>query len=79
MKYKENDYIVVTGKASDDLIGKTVRVHRAYESDDEYMIDNRLPDQQFFQVWSRESCDNNSHLNVAMTVLYNERPQPKTS
>lgn len=79
MKYKENDYIVVTGKATDNLVGKTVRVHKCYPHDGDYMIDTMLPEMQFYPLWSAKSCEDNSHLNITMTVLYNERPQPKTN
>jgi len=79
MKYKQDDYIIVTGSAAPELIGKTVRVHRAYEHDNAYMIDNRLPEQQYFHVWNQKACEENSYLNKTMTVLYNERPQSKTS
>jgi hypothetical protein len=76
-KYKPGDYIVVTGKCSDNLIGKTVQVVEIY--DDCYLI--RLTDEvsdkltaitgkAITKPWRIDIADANSKLNKARTVLY---------
>ena len=76
-KYKPGDYIVVTGKCTPNLMGKTVQVVEIY--DDCYLI--RLIDavsekleayagKAITRPWRIDIADANSKLNKARTVLY---------
>ena len=67
-KYKPGDYIVVTGKASPKLIGKTVRIHAIYG--EHYMIDLMLDILTAYPVWCQKQCEANSHLDTTMVILY---------
>ena len=67
-KYKPNDYIIVTGECTPNLIGKTVRIHNVY--DDCYMVDLMMDSVIEHKIWKIEICDKNSQLNEAMCVLY---------
>ena len=70
-KYKPGDYILVSGKCDEDLIGRTVRIHSIEY--DCYMLDLLDYPCAFYPVWLIEIADQNSMLNEAATVLYASR------
>lgn len=70
-KYKVGDYIVITGFAEPQLIGRTARVHLI--DHDHYMLDLLDYPCSYYPIWSIAKADANSYLNITMTVLYAAR------
>ena len=70
-KYKVGDYIVVTGKCADYLLGKTVKIQDIYG--DHYMIDTMRTEDSYYPIWTKEVCENNSYININMMILFADK------
>lgn len=66
-KYKEGDYIIITGQCDKEYLNKSARIHLIY--DDCYLID-MLGLNSYHIPWKQVIADANSKLNEHMCVLY---------